>query len=162
MSGDGCIRVAQQPPAIVVRGAPFTFVAYCPQLYTPPYYGSRNVFNGQKLAYNNGFATAHVIPAADGRAASSSSPSSWERKSDIVAGKTRAEFNATNENDRTIRFEFAITRIGKFFVVVRLMRQNYNTCDEHVGSVATRIIQVCLCKFCKILPFFFLRGGAMF
>lgn len=161
------IRIVQQPPAIVVRGAPFTFVAYCPKSNynnnnSQPY-GYQDVLLpanalGDRLTYRNGFATAHVIHA------DSRGPSLWlERESDgiLVGGNTRAEFNATNENDRTMKFEFAINRTGIFTAVVRLHKRHIRRLshgrvrrgDYIITSVATRRIQVCFCCVHVLLLF---------
>lgn len=160
------IQIVQQPPAIVVRGAPFAFVAYCPKSNynnnSHPY-GYQDVLLpahalDDRLTHRNGFATAHVIPADSRR------PSLLlERESDelVVRGNTRAEFNPMNENDRTMKFEFAISRTGIFTAVVRLHKRNSRRSshgrvrrgDHIITSVATRRIQVCFC--CGHVSFFF-------
>lgn len=166
MSDNRYIRIVQQPPAIVVRGAPFTFVAYCPK---SNYNNNSHTYGYQdgllpahalddRLTHRNGFATAHVIPADSRR------PSLLlERESDeiVVEGNTRAEFNPMNENDRTMKFEFAISRTGIFTAVVRLHKRNLRrpSHDRRVRrgdySVATRRIQVCF-YYGHVLFFFFL------
>lgn len=118
--------------------------------------------DGQEdITYHNGFfATAHVIPAT-----TSGRPSSWSEDGGIVVtGKTRAEFNAKNENDRTVKFEFAITRTGIFTTVVRLHKRHIRHASQRVGgvsggnhivtSVVTRRIQVCVCA-CVFFSSFF-------
>ena len=160
------IRIVQQPPAIVVRGASFTFVAYCPKSNynnnnSHPY-GYQDVLLpahalDDRLTHRNGFATAHVIPA------DSRGPSLFlERDSDgiVVGGNTRAEFNPINENDRTMKFEFAISRTGIYTAVVRLHKRHtrrhshggIRRGDYIITSVATRRIQVCFS--CGHVPFF--------
>lgn len=156
------IRIAQQPPAIVSRGDLFNFIAYFPK--SSPYECQEDLQDANSLGgqagfptyRSGGFATTSVIPA-DGRMIplSSSSSSSFEKSNDgLVVGTGRADFNRTNEDDRTIRFELGIKRTGSFIVVVRLHRQHMRAsrvgeygsetgANSIITSIVTRKIQVC-------------------
>lgn len=86
---------------------------------------------------------------------SSSSSSSLEKSNDgLVVGTGRADFNRTNEDDRTIRFELGIKRTGTFIVVIRLHREHMRAsrvgeygsetgANSIITSIVTRKIQVC-------------------
>lgn len=94
----------------------------------------------------------------------------------MVVGTGRADFNRTNEDDRTIKFELGIQETGTFIVVVRLHKQHTrasrgvggkgsDTWDSSIiTSVVTRKIQVCPCVCDLFLSAFcfpvcgFLRG----
>lgn len=175
MSGNNrFIRIAQQPPAIVKRGDLFNFIAYFPK--SSPYEYQEDVQDANSLGgqasfptyRSGGFATTSVIPA-DGRMIPSSSSSSSEKWNDVmVVGTGRADFNRTNENDRTIRFELGIKGTGTFIVVVRLHRQHMRASrvggngsetwtNSIITSVVTRKIQVCSCVcdlFLSVILFF--------
>ena len=110
------------------------------------------------LYSNGGFATANVIPADDRKLRLKN------RNDGMVIGTRRADFNRTNEDDRTVRFELGITRTGTFIVVVRLHKKqmrNSREGDRIITSVVTRKIQVCVCVcvcvwvFCFFFPAFF-------
>lgn len=106
------------------------------------------------LYSNGGFATANVIPADDRKLRLKN------RNDGMVIGMRRADFNPTNEDDRTVRFELGITRTGTFIVVVRLHKKqmrNSREGDRIITSVVTRKIQVCVCVcVCGCFVFFFL------
>lgn len=154
------IRIAQQPPAIVFRGDLFNFFAYFPK--QGPYAHQEDVqahHHHHPRAGQDGFttyfATINVIPAYDRKLPlswSSSSSSLLKKGNDeMMIGKSRADFNRENENDRTIRFELGIKCTGTFIVVVRLHRQQMRPPREGgsggnyiITSVATRKIQVCV------------------
>lgn len=151
MSGNNRhIRIAQQPPAIVSRGELFNFIAYFPK--SSPY---GDVQDTNFPTYRSGgFATTSVIPA-DGKKIPFPSSSSSSSSSSVV-GAGCADFNRTNEDDRTITFELGIQDTGTFIVVVRLHRQNTRASrvggngsetwpNSIVTSVVTRTIQVCSC-----------------
>lgn len=198
MSGNNrFIRIAQQPPAIVKRGDLFNFIAYFPK--SSPYEYQEDVQDanclGGKASFptyrSGGFATTSVIPA-DGRMILSSSSSLEKWNDGIVVGTGRADFNRTNENDRTIKFELRIKGTGAFIVVVRLHRQHMRASrvggngsetwtNSIITSVVTRKIQVCSCVcdlflsvilfFCvwifaahviKFFPFFFVITNVFF
>lgn len=94
------------------------------------------------LYSNGGFATANVIPADDRKLPLKN------RNDGMVVGTRRADFNRTNEDDRTVRFELGIKRTGTFIVVVRLHKKqmrNSREGDRIITSVVTRKIQVCVC-----------------
>lgn len=172
MSGNNrFIRIAQQPPAIVNRGDLFNFIAYFPKSST--YECQEDVKGANSPAgpadfptyRSGGFATTCVIPA-DGKVIPLSSSSSEKWNDAMVVGTRRADFNRTNENDRTIRFELGIKGTGTFIVVVRLHRQHMRTSgvsgngnetwtNSIITSVVTRKIQVCSCVCDLFLSTFF-------
>lgn len=150
------IQIAQQPPAIVFRGDLFSFIAYFPK--SSPYghledmqaHHPRAGQDGFTTYSNGGFATADVIPADDRKLPLKN------RNDEMVIGTRRADFNRTNEDDRTVRFELGITRTGTFIVIVRLHKKqmrNSRVGDRIITSVVTRKIQVCM-SMCGCFVFF--------
>lgn len=165
MSGNNrFIRIAQQPPAIVSRGEIFNFIAYFAKSSPYEYHqedvqlqDANNNSLGEQASFptyrSGGFATTSVIPTEGTKITLSSSLEKWNDRIVIGSGR-RADFNRTNEDDRTIRFELGIKCTGKFIVVVRLHRQHKNALrvsgkgsetwpSSIVTSVVTRTIQVC-------------------
>lgn len=164
MSGNNrFIRIAQQPPAIVSRGEIFNFIAYFAKSSRYEYHqedvqiqDAKNSLGDQAsfpTYRSGGFATASVIPTEGTKITLSSSLEKWNDR--IVVGRgRRADFNRTNEDDRTIRFDLGIKCTGKFIVVVRLHRQHKHALrvsgkrsetwptSSIVTSVVTRTIQV--------------------
>lgn len=163
------IRIAQQPPASVFRGDLFNFIAYFPKssryqevVQAPNSLGDQVGFPTYR---NGGFATAEVIHADSRRGPlpSSSSPLLGKGNDGMVIGASRADFNPTNEDDRTIRFELGIKCTGTFTVIVRLHQKHAGPSrvggngsetggNYIVTSVATRQIKVCRCVcMCDLL-----------
>lgn len=185
MSGNNrFIKIAQQPPAVVSRGEIFYSIAYFPKSSPYKYHqeedvqvqDAKNSLDGGQASFptyrSGGFATASVIPAEGTKIplsfSSSLSLEKWNDRMVIGSGR-RADFNRTNEDDRTIRFQLGIKCTGTFLVVVRLYKQHMprtlrvggngiETRDSSiVTSVVTRTIQVCSisCADLLLVLFFF-------